>query len=223
MFPISENNLAQLYFVEYIVQRIRQLITSRSKSYLLQTEARDKPTVNEERERDEYLEECDKLVSKKAAFFSDIDYGSSDSKFESKVPDSIQKDNGEEEMLAKLRGFEDLIKSSSTNKTDEKKEESKEEEYDSEARKPLPDYAKLKEEAIKQQLRIREFFMGTPSSKKREEATVIDENDLGTEYNQNLVLKIKETDEEIVRVLPTVDSKSQSEIRRKIFYEKLIK
>lgn len=225
VFQISEKNLTQLYFIEFIIQRIKELITNRTKSYLKQTEPSDRPSVNQEREREEHLEACDKLVAAKTAFFSDIDYTSQASVFNK--TNSDQNDNGEEEMLEKLRGFEDIIKDNSKD-AENTKEILKQAEpvpdgLGSEAKKPLPDYAKLKEEAVKQQLRIREFFGAKSTTKKLEKASVVDENDTNSEYNQNLIFKIKETDEEIVRVLPTVDSKSQTQIRRKIFYDKLVK
>lgn len=224
ILQINEKYLTQFYFIEYIIQRIKELITSRTKSYLTQTESSDSLSVNQEREREEHLEACDKLVARKTALFSDIDYSSQTPNFIDKNSD--QKDDGEEEMLQKLRGFDDIIKNSNKRKENEINKEQVEvvtDEYDFEAKKPVPDYSKLKEEAIRQQLRIREFFVGKPKSNKEQETTVIDENDTNSEYNQNLIFKIKETDEEIVRVLPTVDSKSQTQIRRKIFYDKLVK
>lgn len=216
ILEINEKCLTQFYFIEYIIQRIKELITSRTKSYLNQTEPSDALSVNQEREREEHLEACDKLVARKTAFFSDIDYSGQTSNFS--LAKSESNDNGEREMLEKLRGFDEII-----NKSNKGKEEIFTDEYDFEAKKPLPDYAKLKEEAVRQQLRIREFFVGKPMSNKQQETTIIDENDINSEYNQNLIFKIKETDEEIVRVLPTVDSKSQTQIRRKIFYDKLVK
>ena len=103
--------------------------------------------------------------------------------------------------------------------------------------KPVPDYNKLKEQSIEQQLIVREFFMargaealfGGKKTKKEvppeDRVTIIDEHNIDDtgEFDQNLIFKIKETNEEVVRILPTVDSKSQVKIRRTIFYEKLVK
>lgn len=226
LYNIDENSLKQLLFIEYIVQRINELISPRTRAYLLEKEPKTKPTVSEEREREEYFGKCDKYVAKKTAMFSDLDFDNGDAKFiyNSKIPvNKTDDDNGEQEMLAKLKEFESLIQSNPVEKTDSQilSENIKEE---SDAKRPLPDYEKLKEEAIQQQLKIREFFMGSSTGKKNmDEATVIDENDTnGYEFNQNMIIKIKETNEEIVRVFPTIDSKSQVEIRRKIFYDKLV-
>lgn len=98
--------------------------------------------------------------------------------------------------------------------------------------KPMPDFIQLQSEAKHQQLKIKEFFVGDPFSakakKNREteqrqaEETEMFEKDASSFSSYGFRMK-GEGNEEIVRVLPTVDSLSQMEIRRKIFYEKLIK
>lgn len=148
-------------------------------------------------------------------------------------------------MEAKLKEFEDIIKANSC-KSGEKQNSVVsviENVTTSGASKPVPDYEKLKQESIEQQLIVREFFTarradalfsGAKKKKKKngeeedvdgEQVTIIDENNIDEtgEFDQNLIFKIKETNEEISRVFPTVDSKSQNKIRRTIFYEKLAK
>ena len=58
---------------------------------------------------------------------------------------------------------------------------------------------------------------------KDENIEEIDYNRESDVFNQNLIFKLKNTNEEIARILPTVDNHSQIEIRRNIFYEKLVK
>lgn len=145
-------------------------------------------------------------------------------------------------MEAKLKEFEDIIKAES-HKSDNSVSQKVIESVpvtSSGASKPVPDYEKLKQESIEQQLIVREFFTAhranalfgggkkkkkTDGEKEENQVTIIDENNIDEtgEFDQNLIFKIKETNEEVSRVFPTVDSKSQNKIRRTIFYEKLVK
>jgi hypothetical protein len=252
-FEIDSNSLKQLLFIEYIIQRVDDLLTKRTKAYILENEEQSKITLNEERQIEEFEESCDQYVAEKGAFFNNIgseDNSDSAPAFSTLINNSNRADetkkhneaNYEEDeldMLSKLKDFEDVIKQSSTKKSEKsiKNEVKKEEkqvsrlenehfEYSDSIKKPLPDYNDLREEAVKQQLKIKEFFSGRPAfdmKKSTRELTIIDENDGSTDnFSQNLIFKFKETNEEIVRVLPEIDSKSQFQIRRKIFYEKLI-
>lgn len=164
-FSIDEKSLKQLLFIEYIVQRINELLTSRTKAYLLEKELKSKPTINEERERNEYIDMCDKYVAKKGAFFSDIDYSGGGAKRSTDINTNAD-DNGEEEMMQKLKEFENLFKQDKKEKERHEDLNTKDEEYEFGAKKPMPDYEKLKEEAIQQQLKIKEFFMGSASEKR---------------------------------------------------------
>lgn len=162
-------------------------------------------------------------------------------------------DEIERDMEAKFKEFEDVIRANSNSaRNDEKSTQvttaqkaSKLPEQSNTnatiASKPVPDFEKLKKESIEQQLIVREFFtaraasklLGAEKKKKKQEeeedpaerVTIIDEHNIDDtgEFDQNLIFRIKETDEEIARVFPTVDSKSQTKIRRMIFYEKLVK
>ena len=140
-------------------------------------------------------------------------------------------------MKAKLKEFEDLIKKE-TLKTEQKKivtisTKSQSQTAADKSSVVGPDFGQLKKQSIQQQLIVREFFTANGlvvggKKKKVSEAdqslvTIIDEsnNDDDDTFGQNLIFRIKETNEEIVRILPTVDSKSQIKIRRNIFYEKL--
>lgn len=151
-------------------------------------------------------------------------------------------------MEAKLNEFADIIKAEQEKSQSEIptvnkpqsaiiKDVNEEVASSSNVSKPVPDYNKLKEQSIEQQLIVREFFMargaealfGGKKTKKEvppeDRVTIIDEHNIDDtgEFDQNLIFKIKETNEEVVRILPTVDSKSQVKIRRTIFYEKLVK
>lgn len=240
VFYIDQNSMKQLLFIEYITQRVNDLISRKTKNYLKE---QSKSEINEQREREEYLKQCDKYVAHKEMFFNNLTKHAAPTQ-----PNAIamnnqdEDDNGEAEMLAKLKSFEHVT---GELKDKQNKDDSDEEKDNSEAKKPLPSYDKLKEEAFNQQLRVREFFRGPsvwnekpvkkePEPSIRERATIIDlktnkhysDDRLDREdfeYGQSLIMKIKETNEEIVRVLPTVDSKSQMEIRRNIFYDNLVK
>lgn len=146
-------------------------------------------------------------------------------------------------MERKLKEFEHLINPDKKNlnilaSQSEKPEKAADSNLSLTASKPVPDYRALREQSIEQQLIVREFFMprgtdalfGSSREKKKKNenetsVTIIDENNIDDtgEYEQKLVFKIKETNEEIARVLPAVDSKSQMNIRRTIFFDKLVK
>lgn len=158
-----------------------------------------------------------------------------------------ENDNGEEEMKTKLKEFEDLFKGQNlTNDGDcgavkvkyEDKTNNNKNDLIGARQSSIPDFEQLKKQSIEQQLIVREFYTANGlvfGGKKKNvtiekandetQVTIIDENNIDdtNEFDQNLVFRIKETNEEIVRILPTVDSKSQNKIRRNIFYEKLIK
>lgn len=275
---LLESNRSSYLFVEYLLQRLNDLMTEKTRDYLRNHiySSGVNCELQEEREREQYLEKCDKYVTNGAlainsisnALSDDSNWSSSSSSNrkrdeqmrEMRVASNDQVDLTEEEreMKSKIEYLESVLsinnaaKSSGSSRNQNNDEECLKESNQAAAdqltadeKRPLPDYEKLKEEALVQQLRVREFFQGFSSSSKANksnekesatEATVIDLNgtssDLydiattsafGCDYNLNMVIKIKETNEEIVRQLPTVDSKSQIVIRRKIFYEKLIK
>jgi hypothetical protein len=225
LIEIDENSLKQLLFVEYVLQRLMDLFTKKTKNFILERELEDLAKLNQERERDEYLKKCDEYVLKNNILFSDLtndsDMGSL--KINQKVVEND--DNGEAEMLAKLQVFMDKdelnklsgVVSSNPNDQDFNVNDFR--------KKPLPNYKLLKEESLKNQLKVREFFMGATASKTPNEENVeeIDYNQDSNVFNQNLIFKLRNSTEEIARILPTVDNQSQIEIRRNIFYEKLVK
>ena len=96
--------------------------------------------------------------------------------------------------------------------------------------KPLPDFTRIQLEANAQHLKIKEFFCGDPftaKAKKMKELEALRNEELEMARDESafgshsFTLKgRRDEDGDIVRVLPTVDSQSQMEIRRKIFYEK---
>ncbi len=257
-FLIDSGSLKQLLFIEYIVQRLADIITQRTKAYILEKESTEDKTVREEREEEEYAEMCDRYVTERAAIFNDIHFQSEEPVNQSSgfvntavkynetsaVKSDEAEDEGEAEMIAKLRGFEDLIKENSNDRSKTvkkkpkdlkqlKKTETSESAYDEyttefgDKKKPLPNYEQLREEAIRQQLKIREFFTSSVKKSAEEPVTTIDEDrgdfNASGGLNQNMIFRIKETNEQIVRIFPSVDSQAQAQIRRKIFYDKLIK
>ena len=97
--------------------------------------------------------------------------------------------------------------------------------------RPVPDFKQLQEEAKAEQLKIKEFFIGDMSSVKARRMKEVEalraaevemDKEEGAFSGSSFKLKGAE-DVDIVRILPDVDSQSQMEIRRKIFYEKMIK
>ncbi len=87
----------------------------------------------------------------------------------------------------------------------------------------MPDYNRIRQESLKQQLKIREFFTGKPADTNVNSNIQEDDEDKKLEeFDQKLFIKLDDN-QELVRLLPSVDNKSQLQIRRKIFCEKLIK
>ena len=218
LFEIDESSFKKLLFIEYKIQRVNDLLSKRSKSFLNEMNKEDLKRLNEERERDEYLRACDKYVANQGAFFGNLTGDSDLSSFKLNEIKIDAGDNGEAEMQAKLDSFKTQIDEEVSKKVVHPVNET-------DAKRPMPDFKKLKEESLKNQLKVKEFFTGSVTSKGKqvEEEIEIEEEEASKGYNQSLIIKIKETNEEIVRVLPTVDSKSQNEIRRNIFYDKLIR
>lgn len=226
---VDEQAMNQLFFIEYLIQRIKALITQKSKDYLFDNQSNEKSKIQVERERIENLKKYEQYITKKNVWFSDLMNSSDKPKSEKSLPlpsNYIKEgDNGEAEMLAKIE-FLNKSEPVSTHSHEDTKSEFLNEVNENEAKRPLPDYNKLREEAMIQQLKIKEFFMPSSNKSKQvqfkeEDEAELDQND--ATYSQSLLISVKETNEEICRVLPTVDSLSQIEIRRKIFYEKLIK
>lgn len=225
----SETALNQLIFIEYLIERIRLLISIRTREYLFDKRSNEKSKIHLEREREENLKKYEDYITKKNVFFSDL---MSENRATRSQPttgrvqyaNQDEDDNGEAEMQAKI----DFLNRSLEAEKHLEEEKTESHEDSSEAKKPLPDFKKIREEAAMQQLKIKEFFMPSSSGKKvqfKEEVVVeeVTNADDGDKYKQSLILNVKETNEEIIRVLPTVDSISQLDIRRKIFYDKLIK
>ena len=253
-FLIEESYVKPLLFIEYIIQRLNDLLTRKTKSYMLDLNFKQK--INKQREEDEYSQKYDQIINEKAVLYNSNDkyteqlvlgedkiINNSISSFKvTKLTKFDQdNDNGEAEMEAKLKDFSHIIEKQSqiSNKEpNEVKIKNTESSVlndlinDDKTKKPIPDFNKLRQEALQQQLKIKEFFEGCKPAKKVDDSeqnrvTIIDlnedEDNSKDVFKQDIIFKIKQTDEEIVRVLPTVDSKSQLQIRRKIFFEKLIK
>ena len=244
-FQIDNLSLNQLLFIEYILERIAEILTARTKAYLLEIEKEAK-TVSQEREEEEFVKACDAYVAEKAAVFGDINFQSDGNGMPGFIPGlkaGSENLDEEAEMQAKLKGFENLIQESLSGIGKGRKEEDAlketrpsdvevEKRFDefSEGKKPMPNFEQLKATANEQQLKIKEFFeAGSRKDKKMDEdvkgVTIIDEDgtDENSGFNQNMIFRIKETDEQIVRIFPVVDSHSQIPIRRNIFYDKLIR
>jgi hypothetical protein len=243
-FLIEESYIKPLLFIEYIIQRLNDLLTENTKSFMFDSNYKQK--INKQREEDEYSQKYDQIINEKAVLYNSNDkyteklilsedkiINNSTSSFAVTKFNKLDQnsDNGEAEMEAKLKDFSHIIEKK--NKTSDKTIESSflnDLIDDDKTKRPVPDFTKLREEALKQQLKIKEFFDGCKPAKKDADdalATIIDlnedENKGDDVYKQDIIFKIKQTDEEIVRVLPPLDSKSQVQIRRKIFFEKLIK
>jgi hypothetical protein len=71
-FQVDTNKINHLLYIEYICERIRELITPRTKSYLLEDEPSNRPSLNEEREREELIDKADNYVLKANSLFSQI-------------------------------------------------------------------------------------------------------------------------------------------------------
>ena len=223
MYLNNENSINQLFYIEYIIDRLRDLLSTRSKQYLLENSQKSK--LQDEREREETLEKIDKFVSKKSAWFQNIE--PSDEPTMSHHFISNNDDNGEAEMKAKI---ESLIGNFEEDEIKDKKDDEKIDNYDTELKKPLPDFKKIRDEAKLQQLKVKECFFKSPSLKSKDQlketeklnVEQLKDND-DDQYNDSFLVKVKDTNVEYVRLLPNVDSQSQLNIRRKFFYEKLTK
>lgn len=71
-FRVDTSKSNQLLFIEYICRRLRELLTTRTKEYLAETESSEKLTLNEEREREELIEKANNYVFKSNSLFSQI-------------------------------------------------------------------------------------------------------------------------------------------------------
>lgn len=215
----DETSMNQLLFIEYLIERIRLLITNKSKEYLTDKQSNEKTAIQVERVREEKLKQYEEYITKKNVWFSEIltDENNSGKKSNPAIRNT---DDSEAEMQAKI---DFLLKNEQSEHSDLQVNETNSLDINSnEAKKPLPDFNKIRDEAIKQQLKIKEFFMPSHSKKQVQFKDFIEEEET-EDYKQSILVNIKDTNEEIVRILPTVDSLSQLEIRRKIFYDKLVK
>lgn len=242
----DENLLSKYFFTEYIIKRITDLVSPRTKHYIMEKKSIEESKLHEERKRLEQLKKFDEYVTETGVLFNNLtsevsaktmNVGEFSSKL-NKVQDSMamnalknMDDNGEAEMIAKLEVMGINSKSGQPDVVSQevKKDSGVDDEYAG-AQKPLPDYKKLELEAKQQQLKIREFFMGNLSSEKAQKLKEIEKRELEeNEMNKDpsafnpSSFKLKDGEQEIIRVLPTVDSQFQMEIRRKIFYEKLVR
>lgn len=242
----DENVLSKYYFIEYIINRISDLLSKRTKEYIQEKKSIEKSTIHEERKRMEQLKKFDEYVTETSVLFNNLTNEAS----AKTVGDSVNEigdrssdlrnlntlknldDNGEAEMIAKLE-----LMGINPHETNEKQESNvmidqlEDNECSKESiLKPLPNFNQLRDEAKEQQLKIKEFFIGDPFSEKARkikelEARQAEEQEMAkdkTAFGKNS-FKIKSEEQEIIRVLPTVDSQSQMDIRRKIFFEKLVK
>jgi len=216
----DETSMNQLLFIEYLIERIRLLLTDKSKEYLTEKQSNEKTAIQVERVREEKLKQYEEYITKKNVWFSEIltDENNSGKKSSPAIRNT---DDSEAEMQAKI---DFLLKNEQSEHSDLQINETNSLDINSnEAKKPLPDFNKIRDEAIKQQLKIKEFFMPSHSKKQVQFKEDFIEEEETEDYKQSILVNIKETNEEIVRILPTVDSLSQLEIRRKIFYDKLVK
>jgi hypothetical protein len=216
----DETSMNQLLFIEYLIERIRLLLTDKSKEYLTEKQSNEKTAIQVERVREEKLKQYEEYITKKNVWFSEIltDENNSGKKSNPAIRNT---DDSEAEMQAKI---DFLLKNEQSDHSDLQINETNSLDINSnEAKKPLPDFNKIRDEAIKQQLKIKEFFMPSHSKKQVQFKEDFIEEEETEDYKQSILVNIKETNEEIVRILPTVDSLSQLEIRRKIFYDKLVK
>lgn len=247
----DENSLSKHFFVEYIITRVGALVGDQTKEYILEKKAIEASKVHEERKRVTDLKKFDEYVTETGVLFDNLTNQVSEeaigvnSVSSSSLEPSGQginllkqlDDNGEAEMMAKLellgfseQGHESKVLAGLEGRVEQKVEGKVEEEANSKHRKPLPNYEQIKSEAKQQQLKIKEFFIGDPHSqmaKKSKEREVLhaemEEMSRDKAFSANMFKMKAEGEHEIIRVLPTVDSQFQMEVRRKIFYEKLIK
>lgn len=71
-FRIDPSRMNQLLFIEYVCERMGELITKRTREYLAEQERADVPSVNEEREREEIIDKADSYVIKANSLFSQL-------------------------------------------------------------------------------------------------------------------------------------------------------
>ena len=235
--PSDENTLGKYFFIEYLITRIQDLLSVKTKEYICDKDNMEKSKVHAERQRLEYLKKCDEFVAEKSVFFQDLTNDENkkptlDSGENRPNPRDINllknlDDNGEAEMLAKL----ELLGLSSETSEQQQGNEEDQTTSDVQFKKPIPNYNDLKAEAKEQQLKIKEFFIGDPHTVKAKKMKELEELQLQEEEmskdEKNFTWNSFRTkgieDQDVIRVLPTVDSQSQVEIRRKIFHEKLVK
>lgn len=243
----DEDALSKYFFTEYIINRISNLLSDRTKEYILEKKSIEKSAIHEERKRLDHLKMFDEYVTETGVLFDNLTHevsseavGKTIDETDNRMAPSSKNlnllkdlnDNGEAEMIAKLELMgmnphepsEDNLPSLPINESTDA------ECIKDTGMKPVPNFKELKIEAEQQQLRIKEFFIGDPSSQKAEklkelEARRAEELEMAkdeTAFSSNS-FKLKSEEQDIVRVLPTVDSQSQMGIRRKIFFEKLVK
>lgn len=235
--PSDENTIGKYFFIEYLINRIRDLLSEKTKDYINDKNHMEKSKVHVERQRLEYVKKCDEFVVEKSVFFDDLTNDenqkpSLESGENLPNPRDINllkdlDDNGEAEMLAKL----ELLGLGSQGSSEAEKKDEEQSSNDHQFKKPMPNYNDLQVKAKDQQLRIKEFFMGDPHSAKAKKIKELDElksqeEEMSKDESNFSAHSFKTRGmegQDVIRVLPTVDSQSQAEIRRKIFMEKLIK
>ena len=226
----DKNSLSHLFFVEYIIERMFQLITVQTKEYILEKSYLEHSALHKKREMEEYSKKCEIYVNKKSVWFDDITNEENETTLDNSETSSIQlaksshflknqNDNGESEISAKLESFNINSLIQCNNKINQQNENKfniafNDDEYAT-AKRPIPNYQELKAEAKQQQLKIKEFFMGSQSDKESE----IIKNDIQI---KNLDVKLI-SENETVRNLPIIEKYSQVEIQRVFFFEKIIK
>jgi len=208
VIQINQKIFEKLLFIEYIIERLADLLTKGTKLYILD---KDNQKLNQERKIDETLEKYEQFVNGKSILFAQFaDQIEKETKPEIQ-PNLSNEDDGEAEMQAKLEAFEKTSRAETTLN-----------EIENFSKKPIPDFNRIRQESIKQQLKIKEFFTGKPVDTNVNSNVQDDEDEKLAEFDQKLVIKL-DNNQELVRLLPSVDNKSQMQIRRKIFYEKLVK
>ena len=223
------NSLSHFFFVEYIIERMFQLITLQTKEYILEKKYLEQSALHKKREMEEYSNKCEIYVNKKSVWYDDITNEENETILNNSETSSIQlakssyflknqNDNGETEILAKLESFNINSYIQCNNKINQRNENKIDKEFNGEeyatAKRPIPNYNKLKTEAKQQQLKIKEFFMGSLSDKES-----IKNNDIQIINSDEKYI----SENEIVRNLPIIEKYSQVEIQRNFFYEKIIK
>lgn len=70
-FPLDPVGTNQLLLIEYICQRLRELLSARTKAYIAEIECENELKLNDERERQEIIEKSENFVIKKTATLFD--------------------------------------------------------------------------------------------------------------------------------------------------------